>query len=178
MTAPERITIHSTWRHLVASSLGAVLVAAGGVYGVAVSGFGLLATALLVVGGGLLVVVLWDVPVASTFDAEGVRRHMLLRRQLLRWEPGDVLTRSRPSLVRGEERLRQGGLVLRRGRRRYLLVDKSESPDEFERLLRAVDVEGMPGAEIRLSAPSPPSGAPPTWLYRRRVWRPDDAPGR
>lgn len=178
MAAPERITLHTTWRHLVASSFGAVLVAAGGLAAVAAVGFTVPATVLLVLGCGLLAVVLFDVPVASVFDAHGVERHTLLRRHRLHWQPGDVLTRARPSLVRGEERLRQGGLVLRRGRRRYLLVDKAESPDEFGRLLRVVDVAGAPGAEVHVSAPSPPEGAPPTWLYRRRVWRPDDAPGR
>lgn len=180
MTADRpSITLHSTWRFLVASSLGAGLVALAGTVGVVAAGFNPVSTVLLVIGWSFVAVVVFDLPVASTFSAHGVQRRMLLRRQFLAWEPGDALTRSRPSIVRHEARLRQGGLVLRRGRRRYLLVDKAESSDEFAALLDLVDAPGAPGAAVDLSPlPAPPNTATPTWLYRRRRWRPEDAPGR
>lgn len=178
MSTPDRITLHTTWRHLLAGAAGAGLVAAGGTYGVVTAGVNLVTAFLFLLGWGLVAVLVLDVPVASTFSSEGVQRRMLLRRQFLRWQPGDALTRARPSFVRSEERLRQGGLVLRRGKRRYLLVDKAESADEFATLLRVVDVEGEPGAELHLAVPDPPDDAPPTWLYRRRAWRPDGAPDR
>lgn len=176
MTPPGQpsVTLHTTWRHLVGGAAGAVLVAIAGTYGVVSAGFNGVTTVLFVLGCGLVAVVLFDVPIAATFSSEGVQRRMLLRRQFFRWKPGDALIRSRPSIVRSDERLRQGGLVLRRGRRRYLLVDRAESQDEFAELLRVVDAEGTPGADVDLSSvPAPPQHAPPTWLYRRRAWRSD-----
>lgn len=173
------VTLHSTWRFLIGSALGAGTVAAGGTYGVYAAGFNAVTTIVFIAGWSLVAVVALDLPVAATFTSHGVRRHMLLRRQFLGWRPVDALTRARPSVVRHESRLRQGGIVLRRGRRRYLLVDKPESADEFAALLEAVDVPGAPGAEVDLSPLSaPPSSAPPTWLYRRARWRPEEARDR
>jgi hypothetical protein len=168
------ITLHSTWRFLIGSAVGAIVVAAAGTYGVIAAGFNAITTLVALTGWFFVGVVALDLPIASTFTADGVRRHLLLRRQFLAWEPGDALTRSRPSLMRHESRLRQGGLVLRRGRRRYLLVDKAESPDEYAAVVGSIDVPGSPGELVDVSGlPGPPSSAPPTWLYRRRSWRPD-----
>ena len=173
------ITLHSAWRFLVGSAVGAGLVAAAGTYGVVVAGFNAITTVIALVGWTFVGVVLFDLPIASTLSADGVRRHLLLRRQFLAWRPGDALTRSRPSLMRSESRLQQGGLVLRRGRRRYLLVDRAESENEHAALIELIDLPGSPGELVDLSGlPGPPQSAPPTWLYRRRVWRPDDATGR
>lgn len=178
MSPPDRITLHTTWRYLLGGAVGAGLVAAGGTYGVVAAGFNVITTVLFLLGWGLVAIVVFDLPIASTFSPDGVQRRMLLRRQFLSWRPDDVLVRTRPSFVRNEERLRQGGLVLERGRRRYLLVDKAESADEYGALLRVIDVDGTPGSEVLFEVPSPPDGAPPTWLYRRRSWRPDDSSGR
>jgi hypothetical protein len=180
VTAEHRsVTVHSTWRFLVSSTIGAFVVAAMGVAAIAAGGPNPVSIVLLVAGCAFVAVVAFDLPVASTFDAQGVRRHTLLRRQFLAWRAGDRLTRTRPSLVHHEDRLRQGGLVLRRGRRRYLLVDKPESEDEFAAILDVVDVAGTPGADVDVSQlPAPPSATSPTWLYRRRKWRPDGATGR
>lgn len=176
---PASVTLHSSWRFLVGSAVGAALVAVAGTFGVITAGFNAITTVLLVAGWSFVAVVVLDLPVASTFDATGVVRRMLIGRRHLAWQPGDALTRARPSLVRHEERLRQGGLVLRRGRRRYLLVDRAESEDEFDAVVAVVDVPGTPGAEVDVSAlPAPPRSATPTWLYRRRRWRPDAGAGR
>jgi hypothetical protein len=178
-TDPPSITLHSTWRHLVLSTLGASLVAAAGTYGVATVGFRAFPTALFLLGWGSLAVVLLDVPVASTFSATGVVRRMVLRRQLLRWRDGDMLTRARPTLMRVDRSLQHGGLVLRRGRRRYLLVDRIESAAEFDVLIRLIETTGEPCEVLESSTLSRPSEtATPTWLYRRRIWRPDDGAGR
>ena len=173
------ITLHSTWRFLVGSAVGAALVAAAGTYGLETAGANAITVTIAVVGWSFVAVVAFDLPVASTFTSSGVRRHLLLRRQFLAWEPGDALTRSRPSVVRHEARLGQGGLVLRRGRRRYLLADRPESQDEHATLIDVVDVAGTPGELLDLNGlAGPPTTAPPTWLYRRRVWRPEDVTGR
>lgn len=178
-TEPPSITLHTRWRHLLGSAFGAVFLTAGGTYGVATVGFNPMTTILFVFGWISLAVVSFDVPVAATFSAEGVRRRTPLRTQFLRWQPGDALTRGRPSLVRREGTVRQGGLVLWRGKRRYMLVEQVESRDEHAAVIRIVDTEGTPGALVDLSgAVSPPEDAAPTWLYRRRRWRPDDAPDR
>ena len=170
------ITLHSTWRFLIGSAVGAAAMAAAGTYGVFAAGFNAITTVIAVTGWCFVAVVVFDLPIASTFTADGVRRHMLLRRQFLTWEPGDALTRSRPSVVRNEARLQQGGLVLRRGRRRYLLVDRAESQDEHAAVVALMAVPDSPGELVDVSGlPGPPSSSPPTWLYRRRVWRPDDA---
>jgi hypothetical protein len=177
--AAPSITLHSSWRHLIGSALGAGIVATAGTYAVGVTGFGVVATLVFVLGWGLVGVVLLDVPVAVTFDPNGVVRRMMLRRQRLEWRDGDELTRVRPSAVRLGRSLQHGGLALRRGRRRYLLVDRAESAAEFDELERLLSTPGEPCAVIDVAAlPRPSETVPPTWLYRRRVWRPDSAAGR
>ena len=173
------ITLHSTWRFLIGSTIGAGAVATAGTYGVDAAGFNLITTVLFVAGWIFVAVVVLDLPVASTFSSTGVRRRMLLRRQFLAWQPSDSLVRARPSVVRHEAKLSQGGLVLRRGRRTYRFFDTAESADEFAVVIDLVDTSGSPGAVVDLTSLSaPPSSAPPTWLYRRRRWRPDGALGR
>jgi hypothetical protein len=173
------ITLHSSWRHLLASSLGAGLIAVGGTYGVVAAGFTGISTVLFVLGWGAVAIVLFDVPVASTFTATGVERRMVLRRQLLVWREGDELTRARPSLLRLDRSLQHGGLVLRRGKRRYLLVDRAENAAEFDVLVRLIETPGEGCVALESSMlPRPAETTPPTWLYRRRRWRPDAAPDR
>lgn len=178
-TGPTSITLHSTWRHLVATVLGAGMIATGGTYGVATVGFAGFAMVLFVIGWGAVAVVLFDVPVASTFGADGVERRMVLRRQRLSWRDGDVLTRVRPSLMRHDRALRHGGLVLRRGKRHYLLVDRAESAAEFDVLVRVL---ATPDAACQAlesdQVQRPAETTPPTWLYRRRIWRPVEAADR
>lgn len=177
--APSSITLHSSWRHLVATGLGAGIVALGGTYAVAAAGLRPVPMLLFAAGWGLVAVVFLDVPVASTFSANGVERRMMLRRHHLEWRDGDELTRTRPSVVRLDRSLQHGGLVLSRGKRRYLLVDRSESADEFDELERLLETSGQPCAVLELSRLARPSeSVPPTWLYRRGAWRPDAGSGR
>jgi hypothetical protein len=173
------ITLHSSWRHLVLSGLGAAATAALGTWAVVAAGFGPVPGGCFVIGWLFVAVVVFDVPMASTFTADHVERRMLLRRQRLAWRPGDQLTRARPSLLRFDRTLQHGGLVLRRGVRRYLLVDRVESADEFDRLVEVVEVPGRDGEGVGASIlPRPAAGVPPTWLYRRRHWRPDPGSNR
>jgi len=173
---PAEVTMHSSWRGLFASLLGATLVAFGGVVGVAVGGWRIVPTLILAVGSGFVLVVLFDYPVATTFSASGVRRRMVLRAQSWPWERITQFTRVRPGVTKGLRGLSHGGLAALVGKRRYLLVDQAESPDEFDVLYRLagdrVEELGLRG-RIR-----PTDGTAPTWLYRRAKWAPDEAKRR
>ncbi|PIE31571.1 MAG: hypothetical protein CSA55_05415 [Ilumatobacter coccineus] len=164
---------------MILTGLGALVLAGAGTYGVVVSGWRPIVTLLFVVGWIGVAVMLLDYPVASTFTSQGVVRRMILRRAFYPWRDGDSLSRARPRALRFDRRYEHGGLVLMRGRRRYLLVDRLESEGEYDDLVDVVEVEGTPGDEVMASMLSRPSSkVPPTWLYRRTKWRPDWATGR
>ena len=66
-----------------------------------------------------------------------------------------------------------GGLTAVVGRRRYLLVDRAESLDEYQELFWLVD--GL-GHDVGIERVLPPdTEIPPTWLYRRAKWAPESA---
>lgn len=170
IVAADSVTLHTSWRGIVTSAAGAFIVLAAGVLVVAAVGFRVLPTLVLVAGLIATLIVLFDYPIAVTFDADGLTRRTPLRRQRMQWSAIDQLSRSRPGIVAGVRKLAHGGLVAVVGRRRYMLVDRCESPDEFaelERLLDPID-EG-----ILASVPRPHLAAAPTWLYRRARWAPD-----
>lgn len=168
--ATGSVTLHSSWRGIVTSAIGAFLLLIAGVAVVSGSGWQTLPTLVLAAGVVLSLVVLLDYPIASSFDAHGVTRRMLLRRHHLSWSRMDQLSRARPGVVAGLRKLGHGGLVGVVGRRRYLLTDRCESADEFlvlERLLDEVD------PSLLEQVPRPRLGTNPTWLYRRARWAPD-----
>ena len=172
---PEPVTLHTSWRGIVTGCLGAALLFAAGVLVVGSVGFRVLPTVLLLAGVAAVAIVTLDHPIAVTFDADGLTRRMLLRRHRMPWSAIDQLSRSRPGLVAGVRRMSHGGLVAVVGRRRYMLVDRCESPDEFaalERLLDPVDVS------ILEHVPRPHASAQPTWLYRRARWAPEEPTDR
>jgi hypothetical protein len=173
--ATESVTLHGSWRGIVTSYAGAAIVLVAGALVVASVGFRVLPTLVLVVGLVFTLIVLFDYPIAVTFDAEGLTRRTLLRRQRMRWSGIDQLSRSRPGVVAGFRKLAHGGLVAVVGRRRYMLVDRCESPDEYaelERILDPVDVC------ILERVPRPHPSASPTWLYRRARWAPEQPSDR
>lgn len=143
------------------------MLVAGGVV-VGSTGWVLLPTLTLVFGTVLVLVVLLDYPVASTFDARGVTRRAALRHHRLAWDDVGQLTRARPSLVVRLRGLEPGGLVAKVGRRRYLLVDQCESTAEHKALERAVGdaATGLRFGHLMI----PPDTVDPTWTYRRRRW--------
>ena len=168
------MTLHASWRGVVTSCAGALVVLTAGALVVASVGFRVLPSLVLVAGAAFTLIVLFDYPIAATFDADGVTRRMLLRRHRMPWSRVDQLSRSRPGFV-GSRKLSHAGLVAVVGRRRYMLVDRCESPDEFaelERILDPVDVS------ILDSVPRPHEAAPPTWLYRRARWAPEQPSDR
>lgn len=173
--APSSVTLHSSWRGLLASGLGATAVLGAGSVGVALGGWRLLPTGLTVLGGLFLAIVLLDYPVATSFDADGVTRRMPLRRHRIPWSRVDQLTRSRPGFTSNLRGVRHGGLTAAVGRRRYLLVDQPESPEEYDAVC-AVAGERLMDLGL-FGGMRPPDGTNPTWLYRSNRWRPPEANG-
>ncbi len=172
----DSITIHSSWRGIIGSFAGAVLVLVAGIFAVAAAGVRAWPILILVVGTVMMAGVLLDYPIASRFDVRGVERRPVLRRQLLRWDRIDRITRSRPSLRASLRQLNPGGLVAVVGRRKYLLVDRIESPAEYDRLQDVVSAITEHERLDDVVRPSP--DVAPTWLYRRRRWRGDVFGGR
>jgi hypothetical protein len=166
----ESVTLHTSWRGIVGSAAGAVILLAAGVLVVAAVGFRVLPTLVLVAGVVATLIVLFDYPIAVTFDADGLTRRTMLRRQRMQWSAVDQLSRSRPGVVAGLRKLAHGGLVAVIGRRRYLLVDRCESADEFAELERILDPVDD---SILERVPRPHQTAGPTWLYRRARWAPE-----
>lgn len=119
---------------------------------------------LLALGAVLAVAALWDLPVRVQLSGQGVTRVCLLRRQHVSWD--EVMALGRTRIDRGGERLvgravsglrssKVGGLVLLVGpkRRRYLLTDRQERPDQWHELERLVP-RWAPGVAL----PPPPAG--------------------
>lgn len=174
--APASITLHSSWRGIVAAFAGSSLLLLAGATGVAVTGWRVFPTSLLALGVVFVAGVAADYPIASTFTADGVERRALLRRHRIAWERVDQLSRARPGLLGNVRRMVLGGLVAVIGRRRYLLVDQVESGPEHDRLEAVLGEWGRQLELDRLTRPS--DDVTPTWVYRRPRWAPDEAPDR
>ena len=147
-----------------------MLVLAGGVLAVSRGGWNLIPTVVFLIGVALVAVMLFDYPAASAFSERGVTRRMMLRRQRIDWAAMSQLSRTRPGLTAGWRKVQHGGLVAVVGRRRYLLVDRCESLDEFDRLESVV---GGRARELLDEVPRPSEAADPTWLYRSAKWAPE-----
>lgn len=174
------LTLHSSWRGIVASFAGALVVTAIGALVIAYNGAAVLSVLVTVVGVGFLATVVFDYPVASTFTADGIERRMMLRRQTIPWADVRQLSRSRPGLTKGIRGLRHGGLVAVVGRRRYLLVDQCEARTEYDVLAPIVAVaEADLGRELGWDGlGEPEEKVPPTWVSRRSRWNPNTAQHR
>lgn len=167
------VVLHSSWTGIVLSTSGAILLAVLTVVLAIEDVSGWVVAVLGVAAISALGVVALDLPVAAVFTADGVTRRAMLRHHHLPWTRVNRLSRHR-SGVRGT-RLDQprGGLVAVSGRRRYALVDRMESAMEFDELLEVLGPQaGLLGMG---SVARPPDGRSPTWLYRRRRWRPESA---
>lgn len=166
--ADEAITLHSSWRGVVGSFAGATLLAVIGLSVLASNGLTVVSGLLTFVGVGVLFGVAFDYPIASTFDGDGVVRRALLRRHRMRWDEVRQLTRARPGVVAGMRGLVPGGLVALVGRRRYLLVDQTESGAEYDQLEELLGdlAEALSIDTLR----RPPDTVNPTWVYRRAHW--------
>jgi hypothetical protein len=179
--APQRVVIHASLRGLTTAAFTPVALTALGGAAVASGGGRAVPVVVLLVGLGLGVLVLLDLPRRAIFDRDGITRVCWLRRQRVPWDRIVAIERTRPSTVSvarnamrredATEELRiSGGLVARgRGKRRWLLTDQVESRDEHDRLRALLDALARP---VALRAARPHQTAPPTDLYRRRHERP------
>ncbi|WP_394930120.1 hypothetical protein [uncultured Ilumatobacter sp.] len=166
----QSVTLHSSWKGVLLSAVGATVVFGVGLGGTISSGGAGVPVVILGLGVILLLTVLFDYPIASRFTPEFVERRAVLRRHKIPWEGVDQLTRSRPGLV-GLRNLKPGGLAAKVGRRRYLLVDQCEAIAEFDQL---GDVLAARYVELGVDEMIPPHAeTEPTWTYRRRCWQPD-----
>lgn len=162
------ITLHSSWRGITLSLVGALAVLLVGALAVSGNGFVVLPTLILAIGTLMVCAVVFDYPVASTFTPDGVHRRAMLRTHHIAWERVDQLTRARPSLTSGLRHLKPGGLTAKVGRRRYLLVDQCESVSEFDELSEVLDDRFAELAMDEMIVP--PESTDPTWTYRRKRW--------
>lgn len=164
------VTLHSSWKGIVMSSIGALLVFGFGLATTISTGGKTVPVIMLVLGSVFLVSVLFDYPVSSTFTVDGVERRPLLRRHRIAWDRVDQLTRARPSIAGMFKGLTPGGMSAKIGRRRYLLVDQCESWAEFDAVRELLDdrYETLGIDEMV----QPTIETDPTWTYRRRRWMP------
>ncbi|WP_395154438.1 hypothetical protein [Ilumatobacter sp.] len=165
------VTLHSSWKSLVLSFLGALAVFGVGLASTINTEGAVIPIIILVLGVVFLTSVLFDSPVASTFTTDGVQRRPLLRRHFIAWDRVGQLTRTRPSIAGALKGLTPGGMAVKVGRRRYLLVDQCEALREFQEL-----VELLENRYVTLGIDEmvqPPEAIDPTWTYRRKRWLPD-----
>jgi hypothetical protein len=166
------VVLHTSLRGLFAAYASPAILVTLGLMGWAGIGARPVPVTFILVGAALGAVVLMDYPRRVRFDRAGVHRICPLRRHSLGWERLASFERPRPSSTatlrnmteRPDETIVSGGLIARgTGRRRWLLTDRLESRDEYDRLRDLLDTLGSP---VRLRAPRPHDGVPPTGLYR------------
>lgn len=168
---PTEVVLHSTLRGLGSAAIAptALLLFGGSALQ---GGFRVVPALVLAAGVVLAVISLYDMPRSSRFTAAGVTRVCVLREQHLPWEqvltieraPASTSDRLRSLQDRDRGTVASGGLVAcSQGRKRFLLTDRAESNQEYQRLAALLD--HTPAA---LLAAPPPDGTPPTDLYRRR----------
>lgn len=164
------VTLHSSWTGIGFAIGGAALLAAFVVSMVVYAGVNAGTVVFAIIALLVVIVVLFDLPIAADLNGEGVVRRSLLRHQKLAW--GDItrVTRARVGVLRMPHHQRTGGLVAVKKRHHYLLVDRAESPQEFDAVLDAVgEWRNVLFVDESLR---PPADQSPTWLYRHHRWRP------
>jgi hypothetical protein len=87
------------------------------------------------------------------------------------WILSVQITRTRPVIAGALKGLTPGGMAVKVGRRRYLLVDQCEALREFQELVELLDDRSVTlGIDEMVQ---PPEAIDPTWTYRRKRWLPD-----
>jgi hypothetical protein len=167
---PDRIVLHSSWSGIALSVAGTALLGGLAVFAVAAAGITVISGGLIVFAIAAVVVIVFDMPIASEFDQEGVTRRTPLRRHQLSWDDVDRLSRARTGWVRPSKVAPTGGLIAVRGRRNITLVDRMEGHVEFLHLRSALGGQGERLGIDRIAVP--PLGQTPTWTHRRDRWRP------
>ena len=164
--------LHSSLTGRGVSFLGVVILVLLAAFSALTGGSGAVTVSLSVVAALGAGVVLFDMPISSSFDADGVTRRALLRRQRLAWDDVDRLSRSRKGMFRSSKMAPTGGLIAVRERRNYTLVDRMEGHADFVQLRASV---GEAGERLGLGRiAEPPIDQAPTWLHRSAKWAPDN----
>ena len=163
------LTLHSSWRGIITSYVGSLIVLGLGVLTLAVNGVTAVPVVITILGVLFVLGVAFDYPIASVFDADGVTRRATLRRHRIEWDDVRQLTRTRPGLSAFRKGAVVSGLTAVVGRRRYLLTDHAESAVEHDQLEALLDPHDLQTDRLR----RPGEDRPPTWLYRRKHHRPD-----
>ncbi len=170
-SAPSTV-LHSSLTGIVSVLLGVGLLAVLSVVGLFSAGFtwvtGPLVLITLIAAGAAL----FDMPVSSVFDAEGVTRRALVRHQRLHWDDVNRLSRVRKGMFRSSKASPTGGLIAVRGRRNYTLVDRMEGHQEHAALRLSLGAAGERLGVDRIA--QPPLDQTPTWLHRRAKWAPEN----
>lgn len=166
----EPTVLHSSLVGIGFAFGGVLLLVALGVYAVVSVGAAVVSGVLVVVAFFAAAVVVLDMPISSSFDADGVTRRALLFHQRLRWDDIDRLSRVRKGMFRSSKASPTGGLIAVRGRRHYTLVDQMEGHVEHAALRKSL---GEAGERLGIDRVAQPAlDQPPTWLHRRAKWAP------
>jgi hypothetical protein len=161
----DELRVYSTWRGRVVAFASPLALAALGLLAIAARGVHVLSFVLVVIGGFFLVVSLFDFPISTSFDSDGIVRRTVLRAHRLPWPKVTAITRAPGSRMKPRRARGPGPLTATIGRRRYLLIDCTEGSDEYD-ALRA-RVYSVPGGPLMQAEP-PGEGTAPTWMYHRR----------
>lgn len=167
----QSVVLHTSWRGRVLYGTAPLVLTGFGLYGVIVGGFQVFNTVLLVIGVLLIAASLFDFPIHTTIGPDGIERRCLGRTDRLGWH--QVTTIARPARGGISKRVRDGlgvpnstGLVAEIETRPSMLIDRIESPAEFDAVQRGL-ATWCPTMVMRASRPA--DGIAPTWMYKRRV---------
>jgi hypothetical protein len=162
--------LHSSLTGIGFSFGGVILLSALALFAIVTAGSTIVAWALAVAAVISAGVILFDMPISSSFDADGVTRRALLWHQRLQWDDVDRLSRVRKGMFRSSKAAPTGGLIAVRGRRHYTLVDQMEGHAEHAALRVSLGDVGERLGIDRIAQPA--LDQPPTWLHRRAKWAP------
>jgi hypothetical protein len=167
---PAPLVLHSSLTGIILSVGGVVLLAGLALFAALSAGSTIVTWVLVVAAVISAAVILFDMPISASFDAEGVTRRALLWHQRLRWDDVDRLSRVRKGMFRSSKTSPTGGLIAVRGRRHYTLVDQMEGHAEHAALRASLGESGERLGIDRIAQPA--IDQPPTWLHRRAKWAP------
>ena len=132
------VVVESSWFMIGASTLGALIAVAVAIVLFANQGVSVVSVLVAALALLLVAVVLLDLPLAAEFTRDGVERRAMLRRHMIPWVRVRRLSRLRSGIWRTFRAEVRGGLVADVRGRSYLLVDRTESPIEFDEIRRTL----------------------------------------
>ena len=100
---PDHIVLHSSWGGIAFSVIGTLLLVVLAVFAVVSVGVTVVSALLAAVALLAAAVIVFDMPIASDFDADGVTRRAVARRDRLSWTDVDRLSRARTGWFRSSK---------------------------------------------------------------------------